>query len=262
MDALDPEAIAAQLGAHASRASVEVCARCASTNAELLQRAPTEGRALILAAEEQTAGRGRRGRRWLSRPGAAATFSVSRHLRCAPAALAGLSLAAGVAAVRALRRLGVIEALLKWPNDLLLGGAKVGGILVETRQLGGEICVVIGIGINCRSTPELGVRLRRRIAALDDSAQPALARNAVIGAVAREVLAALEEFEHAGFAAFAADWTALHAYEGRRLRLRLENGRTLSGVASGLAANGALRLRTRSGLREVATGQVVLARAQ
>ena len=262
MDALDAEAIAAQLGVHAMRASVEVCARCASTNAELLQRARAQGRALILAAEEQTAGRGRRGRRWYSSPGAAATFSVSRRLRCAPAALAGLSLAAGVAAVRALRRLGVIEALLKWPNDLLLRGAKVGGILVETRQLGGEICVVIGIGINCRSVPELGSRLRRRVAALDDDAQPALARNAVIGAVAREVLDALQEFERAGFAAFAADWTALHAYEGRRLRVRLEDGRTLSGFASGLAANGALRLRTRTGLREVAAGQVVRARAQ
>jgi BirA family biotin operon repressor/biotin-[acetyl-CoA-carboxylase] ligase len=262
MDALDAQAIAAQLGAHAARANVEVCASCASTNAELLRRAPAEGRALILAAEEQTAGRGRRGRRWLSSPGAAATFSVSRRLHCAPAALAGLSLAAGVAAVRALRGLGIIEALLKWPNDLLLRGAKIGGILVETRQLGSEICVVIGIGINCRSTPGLGRRLRRRVAALDDSAQPPLARNAVIGAVAREVLDALQEFERAGFAAFAADWTALHAYEGRRLRVRLEDGRTLSGVASGLAANGALRLRTRSGLREVATGQVVTARAQ
>jgi BirA family biotin operon repressor/biotin-[acetyl-CoA-carboxylase] ligase len=261
MDALDAEAIAAQLGAHAARVTLEVCASCASTNAELLQRASGNGRALILAAEEQTAGRGRRGRRWLSSPGAAATFSVSRRLRCAPAALAGLSLAAGVAAVRALRGLGVIEALLKWPNDLLLRGAKIGGILVETRQLGGEVWVVVGIGINCRATPELGGRLRRRIAALDDGTQPPLARNAVIGAVAREVLDALEEFERAGFAAFAADWIALHAYEGRRLRVRLEDGRTLSGVATGLADNGALRLRTRSGLREVATGQVVTARA-
>jgi len=261
MDALDAEAIAAQLGKSAARASVEVCASCASTNAELLRRVSADGRALILAAEEQTAGRGRRGRRWLSSPGSAATFSVSRRLRCTPAALAGLSLAAGVAAVRALRGLGVIDVLLKWPNDLLLRGAKIGGILVETRQLGGEICVVIGIGINCRSMPELGGHLRRRIAALDDSAQPPLARNAVIGAVAREVLGALDEFERAGFAAFAADWTALHAYEGRRLRVRLEDGRTLSGIASGLAANGALRLRTRAGLREVATGQVVTARA-
>jgi BirA family biotin operon repressor/biotin-[acetyl-CoA-carboxylase] ligase len=261
MDVLDAQAIAAALGKCAARTDVEVVERCASTNAELLARAPNDGGALILAAEEQTAGRGRRGRRWLSAPGDAATFSIRRRLRCAPSALAGLSLAAGVATVRALRGLGVKQATLKWPNDLLLGGAKAGGILVETRQSGGEVWAVIGIGINCRAEPALAARLRRRIAALDDCVQPPLARITVIGAVAREVLAALDEFERAGFAAFAAQWIALHAHEGRRLRVRLEDGRTLSGVAAGLAANGSLRLRTRSGLREVSSGRVVSARA-
>lgn len=262
MDVLDAQAIAATLGKCAARTHVEVVERCASTNAELLARAPDDGGALILAAEEQTAGRGRRGRHWHSSAGAAATFSVRRRLRCAPQALAGLSLAVGVATVRALRALGVSEAALKWPNDILLRGAKAGGILVETRQSGGDVWAVIGIGINCRAAPELGRRLRRRIAALDDFVRPPLARNAVIGAVAREVLSVLEEFERAGFAAFAADWIALHAHEGRRLRVRLDDGRTLSGVATGLAESGALRLRTRSGVREISSGRVVSARAQ
>ncbi len=261
MDTLDARAIAAVLGKSAPRAQVEVVARCASTNAELLARPLPEGRARILAAEEQIAGRGRRGRRWHSAPGTAATFSVARRLRCAPGALGGLSLAAGVAAVRALRGLGVAEVSLKWPNDLMLRGAKLGGILVETRQSNGDVLAVIGIGINCRKVPALGVRLRRRVAALDDCARRPLARNRVIGAVAREVLGALDEFERAGFGAFAGDWMALHAYEGRRLRVRLDDGRTVSGVASGLAEGGALRLRTRSGLREIASGHVVAARA-
>jgi BirA family biotin operon repressor/biotin-[acetyl-CoA-carboxylase] ligase len=261
MDVLDAQAIAAALGKCAARTDIVVAERCASTNAELLARAPDDDGALILAAEEQTAGRGRRGRRWHSAPGTAATFSVSRRLRCAPGALAGLSLAAGVAVVRALRDLGVADVSLKWPNDLLLDGAKLGGILVETRQAEGGVLAVIGIGINCRPQPGLSARLRRRVAALDDCARKPLARDAVIGAVAREVLAALDEFERAGFAAFAGDWVALHAYEGRRLRVRLDDGRTLSGVASGLAESGALRLRTRTGLREISSGQVVMARA-
>lgn len=261
MDSLDADAIAAPLGHRAARTDVEVLARCSSTNAELLARAPRDGCARLLAAEEQAAGRGRRGRRWHAAPGTAATFSVSRRLRCAPGALAGLSLAAGVAVVRALRSLGVAEASLKWPNDLLLDGAKLGGILVETRLAAGEVLAVIGIGINCRPQPGLGARLRRRVAALDDCARKPLARNAVVGAVAREVLAALEQFERAGFAAFAGAWVALHAHEGRRLRVRLDDGRTLSGIASGLAGSGALRLRTRSGLREISSGRVVRARA-
>ncbi len=256
MDALDRRAIAARLGLPA--VGVEVAARCDSTNARLLARAFHDERAVLLAAEEQTAGRGRRGRRWRSAPGAGATFSILRRMRCAPAALAGVSLAVGVAAVRALRALGACSVALKWPNDLLAGEAKLGGILVETRLQGREIAAVVGIGINCRAAPALGAR---RVASLDEILQPAIARNALIGAVAREVLAALAAFEREGLAAFAAEWTALHAHEGRRLRLRLADGRLVSGVATGLARDGALRLRTRSGVREIPGARVVAARA-
>jgi len=258
MDALDPQAIAARLGL--PRVLVEVTARCDSTNARLLARAFRAERTVLLAAEEQTAGRGRRGRRWRSAPGAGATFSILRRMRCAPAALAGLSLAVGVAAVRALRALGV-PAALKWPNDLLLAEAKLGGILVETRQQGREVVAVVGIGINCRSAPAFGARLRRRAVALDQIVQPAIERNALIGAVAREALAALEAFEREGLAAFAEDWSALHAHEGRRLRVRLADGRVVSGIAAGLAQDGALRLRTRSGTREISGGRIVAASA-
>jgi BirA family biotin operon repressor/biotin-[acetyl-CoA-carboxylase] ligase len=261
VDNLDAHAIAAALGKAAACAEIEVVACCASTNAELLARPPRAAGVRILAAEEQRAGRGRRGRRWHSAPGAGATFSIARRLRCAPAAIAGLSLAAGVAAVRALRGLGVAEVSLKWPNDLMLRGAKLGGILVETRQAGGDVLAVIGLGVNCRREPGLGACLRRRVAAVDDGCRRRIARNAVIGTVAREVLDALQEFERAGLAAFACDWVALHAYEGRRLRVRLDDGRTVSGVASGLAEGGALRLRTRAGLRDIASGRVVTARA-
>ncbi|MGH8704228.1 MAG: biotin--[acetyl-CoA-carboxylase] ligase [Burkholderiales bacterium] len=263
MDLLDARDIAARLAPAA--ASVRVLARCGSTNAELLAQAfaagSSDARPVVLATEEQTAGRGRHGRRWHSAPGAGATFSILRRMRCAPRALAGLSLAAGVAAARALRALGAAEASLKWPNDLIARGAKLGGLLVETRQQGRETAAVVGIGINCRASPPLAARLRRRVAALDQFVRPPLARNAVIGAVAREVLAALEAFERSGLPAFAAEWTAMHAHEGQRIRVRLADGSTVSGIAAGLARNGALRLQTRAGWREVASGHVVSARA-
>src|SRR3954451_1534746 len=114
--------------------------RCGSTNTALLEA----GKAgVLLATNEQTAGRGRRGHRWYSAPGADITFSLSAEIANP---VAGLSLVAGVAAASALRALGVREAALKWPNDLLVGGAKLGGILVETR---GRLAV-FGFGINCR----------------------------------------------------------------------------------------------------------------
>lgn len=232
-----------------------VVARCGSTNATLLEEMGPGP--LLLAAEEQTAGRGRRGRRWRSAPGAGATFSILRRMRCAPAALSGLSLAVGVACARALRTLGAGETQVKWPNDLVVRGAKLGGILIETRAGAGETIVVIGIGINCRSDPALARRLRREVAALDEFVKPVPSRNAVIAAVAREVMAALETFEISGLAPFAAEWAALHAHEGERLKVRLADGRTLSGLAEGIAASGALRLATARGMREIVSGRIV-----
>src|SRR5689334_7281700 len=124
--------------------------RCGSTNAVLL----AEGKpGVLLATNEQTAGRGRRGRRWYSMPGTDVTFSLSAEIaRPEP----GLALVAGVAAAKALRALGVKQAALKWPNDVLVNGAKLGGILVETR---GRLAV-FGFGINGRHDTALERRLK------------------------------------------------------------------------------------------------------
>ena len=238
---------------------VRIVERCTSTNAVLL--AGRSGAPLLLAAEAQTAGRGRRGRKWHSTPGAGATFSILRRMRCAPQVLAGMSLAVGVAAARALRALGADGVSLKWPNDLLAGGAKLGGVLIETRVQGGQVLAAVGIGINCRPVRGLAARLRRKVTSLDELVQPAPSRNRVIEAVAREVLAALAAYEHLGLAGFAEDWRALHEYEGRRLRVRLADGRSISGIAAGLAPSGALRLRTRTGTRDVADGRIVATEA-
>lgn len=238
---------------------VRVMDRCTSTNALLL--AEKTDHPILLAAEEQTAGRGQRGRKWRSAPGAGATFSILRRMRCAPRLLSGMSLAVGVAAARALHTLGATQVALKWPNDLLVNDSKLGGVLIETRLQADRIMAVVGIGINCRPLGDLGTRLRRKLIALDDLVQPPVSRNAVIAAVAREVLTALEAFEKSGLPAFADAWRALHAHEGRRLHVRLADGRSLRGVAAGLAPSGALRLQTRAGMCDVASGRIVSASA-
>lgn len=176
-------------------AEVRVVERCGSTNA--LLQAETSGRPVLLAAELQTAGRGRHGRRWRSAPGASATFSIRRAMACEQRRLAGLSVAVGVSSARALRTLGARGVTVKWPNDLMASRRKLGGILIETRPSQAGSVVIVGIGINCRSARRLGVRLGRRIAALDEVSRRPLSRNAVIGAVAREVLAALSAWEKA-----------------------------------------------------------------
>jgi len=220
--------------------------RCASTNAVLL----AEGKPnVLLAADEQTAGRGRRGRRWHSAPGAGITFSLAVEVK---RAMTGLSLVAGVAAARALRVLGVEQVALKWPNDLLVDGAKLGGILVETR---GRLAV-IGIGINYRRDPALETRLRRPLAALDQFIR--VERDRVIERIATSLREALAAFAEHGLEALRAEWEQLHAHAGKRLRVRLADGRVLTGIAHGLDGDGGLRLQTRAGLRAVKSGTVLI----
>ena len=252
MDRLEAAAIAVP------GVEVRIVQRCTSTNDVLLQERDA-ARPLLLAAEEQTAGRGRRGRRWHSAPGASILFSLARRVRRPPRELAALSLVAGVAVTRALRRLGVAQAALKWPNDLVVGGAKLGGILVETRSQAATSHAVIGIGINCRGSEGFELRLRRRVASLDQFVE-IRDRNPIIAGIARALLEALDAFEQKGLAAVRAEWEAMDAHAGQRLRVRLADGRVISGIASGLADDGALRLLTRGGLRAVRNGHVLSAR--
>jgi BirA family biotin operon repressor/biotin-[acetyl-CoA-carboxylase] ligase len=181
-------------------AEVRVIERCTSTNALLRDEMLSEksSNPVLLAAEIQTAGRGRHGRRWRSARGAGATFSIRRRMRCEQRKLAGLSVAVGLGSARALRALGARGVTVKWPNDLMAGHCKLGGILIETRPSSPGSVVIIGIGINCRAEPRLGASLGRGVAALDRVARRSVSRNAVIGAVAREVLAALASWEKTG----------------------------------------------------------------
>jgi len=253
MDALD------EAGIRLPGVEVRVLARCASTNSALL--AERIGAPVLLAAEEQTAGRGRRGRRWHSAPGRDLTFSLARRIARPVRELAALSLVAGVAATQALRALGVAQAAIKWPNDLMAGEAKLGGILVETRLQGAASLAVVGIGINCRVDPLRARRARRRVAFLEELLVPLPSRNAMIERIGLALLEALDAFEKRGFESLREEWLALHAHAGRRLRVRLADGRTLTGVAAGLDGDGGLQLRTRSGLRAVRSGEVLSARS-
>lgn len=234
---------------------VRVQERCTSTNDLLLAAGQAD---VLLAAEEQSAGRGRRGRRWHAASGAAVMFSLAKRVRRPLRELPGLALVAGVGAARALRALGAERTALKWPNDLVLDGAKLGGILVETRSHGGATLAVIGIGINCRRDAALEQRLRRPVACLEQYMK--VDRNRVIGCVAASVIEALAEFEARGLEALRAAWESMDAHAGERLRLRLADGRTVTGVARGLDDDGALRLQTARGVRTVRSARLVRAR--
>jgi len=233
-------------------------ARCASTNSVLLGERSL-ARPVLLLADRQTAGRGRRGRRWHSAPGDGLTFSLAVALRRPLRELAALPLVAGVAVARALHSLGVSRAALKWPNDVVVDGAKLGGVLVETKSLGGAIKAVIGVGVNLRGAAALRTRLRRQVAALEQFITVPDAER-VARAIGDALMESLAAFEAKGLGALRAEWDRLDSHAGQKVRVRLADGRVLTGIASGLEADGALRLATRGGMRAIHSGRVLNAR--
>ncbi len=257
---LSAERIAAQLHDGARPLDIRTVASTGSTNADLLARVGQLARPTLLVASRQTAGRGRAGRGWQSAPGASLTFSLAWNFQCPLHRLAGLPLAVGVALVETLSEFG-LTLQLKWPNDILRDGAKLGGVLIETATpedaRAGGAWAVIGVGLNLLP-PELD-------GGAPAAAMPELAAvepELLLAELASGLAAALAQFEQAGFAAFRARWNALHAYAGQPVVL-LDHGRVLQqGVAEGVDDSGCLLLQTAAGLQPVMAGDVSLRRRE
>lgn len=252
-------AIAARLGIVARRFDIEVLPVCDSTNAVLLGRAESGAASgTVLIAEEQSAGRGRRGRSWFSCRGDSLTFSLL--WRFAPGTpVAGLSLAAGVAVARAVKKIGAGETALKWPNDLLKDGRKVAGILVELVS-GAPHAAVIGIGINLRLPAAMPDDVRAASAAID-APDGALDSNDLLAALLTELLATLEIFTQDGFAAIRPEWMMRHALQDDRVALADDFAAPIEGICRGVDSDGALLLEVDGQLRRILSGEVSLRRA-
>ena len=240
--------------------SVEILPSIDSTNSELMRRA-REGQTAptLLATLEQTAGRGRRGKSWVSRPGASLTFSLGLPLN--PKDWSGLSLAVGVSLAESLHP----DVRLKWPNDLWLQSHKLGGILVETASMGTQRYAVVGVGLNVETpalpvpvspsqadeapslpaVPPVGLQTLPGAYGQQDAGQWL---GNVVPALVRDLLA----FERHGFAAFAERFAQRDALQG--LALRLSDGQ--EGTSLGVAADGALRLQTPQGVALITSAEV------
>ncbi|MGE0029760.1 MAG: biotin--[acetyl-CoA-carboxylase] ligase [Steroidobacteraceae bacterium] len=210
-------------------------------------------------AEFQRAGRGRRGRRWLAPFGSGLCLSVNWSFRDAPAALGALSLASGVAVLRALRRLGFHDLALKWPNDIVHGAKKLGGILIDLRgEAAGPAYVVVGVGINLRLPPAVKEALRAEGLEATDLASVGNmvpARSFAAAALINELTLALEEFGARGMSAFVDEWQGADALANRPVRV-LQGEQTLEGLARGVDADGALLLDAGDGRRRILSGEV------
>lgn len=235
-----------------------------STNRYLMERAGGEAESgTVCLAEMQRAGRGRRGRRWVSPFGANLYLSALWRFGAGPQAVQGLSLAVGVAVAEALRDLGVAEALLKWPNDLLVGDAKLAGVLIEMAgEAGGPCHVVAGIGVNVRMPECLADAIDQDWTDLSrhcGSAPPS--RNLLAGAILNRLLPCLAEFEATGFPPYLERWQRLDALSEQPVTVLSPAGE-LHGRGLGVDETGALRVRHRGGVSRFTAGEVSLRRAQ
>ncbi len=237
---LDAHAIARELRGTPMR--VEVVDEIDSTSTRLLQMAaagaPT---GTCLAAEWQSAGRGRRGRSWVCALGGSLTFSVLWRFERGAGHLGGLSLAVGVAAARALAACGVERVQVKWPNDVVVDFRKVAGILVETSgEAQGPTVAVIGVGVNFRLGEAVVDRIDQPVTDVASCVREAPSRNALLARLLRELCAVLASFARDGFAAVRDEWRGLHAYQGRRVRVVPAGERPLEARVVDIAADGAL----------------------
>jgi len=261
LDLLDAAAIRGALPQWASARlrNLEVHEELDSTSDRLLAvNDLPPGRFDACVAEFQRAGRGRRGRQWLAPFAAGLCLSVNWTFRDAPAALGALSLASGVAVLRALRRLGFEGLGLKWPNDIVRGAKKLGGILIDLRgEAAGPAYVVVGVGINVRLPRAVHEALGADgLEATDLAAIAAVpGRSLVVSALASELALALEEYGARGMAAFADEWQRADALIDRPVRV-LQGEQALEGLARGVDADGALLLDAGGVRRRILSGEV------
>jgi BirA family transcriptional regulator, biotin operon repressor / biotin---[acetyl-CoA-carboxylase] ligase len=260
MPLLDPDRLKSVLGPVAGRFAVTALAECDSTSSELMRRADAGAvSGSVVVADRQTAGRGRRGRTWLSAPASSLTFSLLWRFNLAPGQLAGLSLAAGVALARSLERLGARGVRLKWPNDILLeaegGHAKLAGILVElvTDRHGAQ--AIIGIGLNLQPPADA---LPQPAAGLAEAMQTLPERYVVLAVILQELAVVLDAVAVDGFSGGKMEWQQRPAWQGCAVCLLGDGDAALEGICAGVDDDGALLLETGGGIRRIVSGDVSL----
>ena len=244
--------------------TIEVADSVDSTNSELLRRQPTtDVHRLLLVSENQTAGRGRRGRNWVAVQRGSLTFSLGWRFERDAAQLSGLSLAVGAAVAGVLDRSGFGDIELKWPNDLVHRGRKLGGILIElSREALGTTLAIIGVGLNVRLPASARNKLSVAVTDLASvKANPAVDRNTLLAGIASELATALERYSRQGFAPFVSAWRQRDALAHQPVQIVLPDGKTIRGVAVGVDGAGALLIADGPRRLRFVNGEVSVRRA-
>lgn len=242
----------AQAAAHGF--TIAVLPECVSSNDQILalaRQSPAAAHRQLCVTYQQSGGRGRQGRRWHSRSGECLMLSIGWCFDRPQAQLGALALVVALAVQRALSGLGVTLAI-KWPNDLVVGHDKLGGILIETVHRDGRTTAVIGLGLNFvlpKTVPQ---------AASLQIQLPYITVGEVFDALLQQLAQMLPEFEQHGFAPFQAAYEAAHRDQQQWVHLLQQDQVVEEGRVLGIAADGALRLHTDAGEQQVVSGEISL----
>ena len=207
-------------------------------------------------AETQSGGRGRRGRAWVTTPYHNLMLSMGWRFPGGPALVSGLSLAAGLAVLRALEEYGVSEIGLKWPNDILWNESKLAGLLADVQgEASGPTLVILGVGVNTYISREDAARIDQPWVDLREILGERVDRNRLAALVMRHLRSMFQEFVINGFAPFREAWSSCHLYHGRRVRL-IQGDREFLGTVEGIDEHGGLIVRLAKGKQVFHSGEI------
>lgn len=235
-----------------------------STNRYLMQQGGRETRsgAHVVLAEMQTAGRGRRGKNWVSPFAQNIYLSLLWHFDDTTLNLSGVSLAVGVAVISALKQLGVNDLQLKWPNDIYYKGRKLGGILLELRgEAGGDCDMVIGLGINVSMSEQAGDEIDQAWIDIHSISDNKFSRNALVAAILSELLPGMQLYAQQGLAPFLKDWQNDDMLKDKPVTLMLHKHRR-EGIARGVNEQGALLFESEGKIEPLYAGELSLRLSQ
>lgn len=215
---------------------------------------PEKSKAIVCMAEEQTAGKGTKGRKWQSELGASLIYSIAYSFNEDVKNLSALSLAIGVIAQQSLDDCGFAGVEVKWPNDLQHQFKKLGGILVEVKKIKNNFHLVCGIGINIRSTLDARA-IGQAFTSLDQLSHQQISRNSIAAKLTEGLLNLFSLYPQNGFKSWQKQWQSVHAYQNKKIRIK-QASRELSGIARGVDEEGALLLETDTGLQKIISADV------
>jgi len=239
-----------------------------STNSYLMEKAPSgHPHASVVATQIQTKGRGRRGRAWQSALGESLTFSILWRFNGGAATLSGLSLAVGVAIIRSLHRFGMMSALLKWPNDVLVQVGsqykKLAGILIELQgDMEGQSSAVIGIGVNLKLSKKSLNHIDQPAIDIESVTKDEMDPNLLLGQILKDLADVLGQFNASKFTSLKEEWMSNHVYQNQIVTLSFSDGRSVTGLARGVTDDGAFMIENPSaGIETFSSGEITLRKA-